>query len=76
MFLLILLIQYTMSDSINCYNFTSKAVPYLWNGSLVPTQQGDYEIYYEVVDTPSTQWSTDIKGCALPVEWQSCASPA
>ena len=54
----------------------SKDVPYLWNGSLVPAQHSDYEIHYEVVDTPSTQWSTDIKGCALPVEWQSCASPA
>ena len=39
----------------------SKDVPYLWNGSLVPAQHGDYEIYYEVVDTPSTQWSTDNK---------------
>ena len=54
----------------------SKDVPYLWNGSLVPAKHSDYEIYYEIVDTPSTQWSTDIKGCALPVEWQSCASPA
>ena len=36
---------------------------------------GIYNIYYEVDDTPFTQWSTDIKGYALPVEWQSCVSP-
>ena len=32
----------------------SKDVPYLWNVSLVPAQHGDYEIHYEVVDTPTT----------------------
>ena len=52
----------------------SKDVPYLWNGSLVPAQHGDYEIYYEVVDTPTTQWSTDIKGCPLP--GNGCLVPA
>ena len=52
------------------------AVPYLWYGSPVLAQHSDYKIVYEIDDTPSTQWSTDIKGSALPVEWQSCASPA
>ena len=46
----------------------SKDVPYLWKGSLVPAQHGDYEIHFEVVVTPNTHWSTDIKGCPLPVE--------
>ena len=53
----------------------SKDVPYLQNGSLVPAQHGDYMIHYEVVDTSSTQWSTDIKGrhftCGMTVLCQT-----